>query len=164
MYLINPTVDIIKAQAVVNYSQETQADVRMEINGNGSLARTLRGLIGDPDKSRRKKLDSRVDANNCILQISNPNVDQTMSALIQSFLLFILVLADIFLKRFNRTICAFFHKNWEKKRAAWLYKEILKRRKRFLQNAKNKIFLKLRNGFRGVENSSLADRSRFQVK
>lgn len=136
----------------------------MEINGNGSLARTLRGLFGDPDKSRRNKFDSRVNGSNCILKISNPNVDQIMSALIQSFLLFILVLADLFLKRFNRTICAFFHNNWEKKRATWLYVEILKRRKRFLQNAKNKIFLKLRNGFRGVENSSLADRSLLQVK
>lgn len=157
-------IDLIKNQVVINYSYESKADLRLNIEGDGAVARTLRKLVGDSDKSQTESRDSYSNKEKCLPHISNPNVDQILAAVIKILSLFILILVEVYLKRFNRIVCAFFHQKWERKRAMWLYVEILKRRKFFLQNAKNKIFLKIKNGSRGVERSSLATLSVLEQK
>lgn len=63
----------------------------------------------------------------------------------QIVLLFLFILFELFVKRFNKLICQLYFERWEKARVVWLYNDRLKKRVRFLKFAKRKIIAKKAN-------------------
>jgi hypothetical protein len=111
--------------------------------GNGSLANLIRKHVKYLNKE--KKTDVSIDMEACLPDVQKLDIAKVFQLMYQVGLLMLLIVFEIYIKRFNRIICAYFNRKREKGRIIWLYNISIKRRINFLKNAKNKVIFKKKN-------------------
>jgi hypothetical protein len=124
---------------------------KVEIKGDGMLADLAKKLASAVNG--KKMQDKDVDNSHCLPRVSETQSAQMRELYQQCVLLGIASLVEIYVRRFNRNICALFYRKLEKTRVLWLYNDTLKKRLGFIKNAKKKVAFKKRNGFVRSEGS-----------
>lgn len=135
---------------MLNYSYHSHSKADLRVLGDGFVSKLMRKLA-DTLINREETVDYNVNASKCAPKITQLSAHRIYVLLGQICALLFLILIEVYLKRFNRQICAFFYRKWEKMRVIWLYNDMLKKRAVFIRSAKKKILFKMRNGLINVE-------------
>lgn len=144
-YVLYDFLNIIKHLIVIEYSYKSYNSLNMTISGEGFVANMLKKLAGLVNKGDENNFESNVSTEKCTPTLAKTDTAYVVKLMGQFVLLAALILVEIYVKRFNKQICAFFYPKWEKKRIVWLYNHMLKKRSLFIRNAKKKILFKIRN-------------------
>ena len=62
-----------------------------------------------------------------------------------------MIFTETYFKHLNRVICAYYYRRVEKKRIIWLYNNLLKKRLRFVEEAKRRILSRKKNDLINLE-------------
>ena len=135
---------ILTNNTLINYKLQTVTENEFSICGNGLMSKLLQGIT---DESIDNSHNSTQEFSNavCLFKVGQLTHSQVKTLVIQFILLNIAILFELYVKRLNKFICALFYRKWEKKRIVWLYNDLLKKRKSFIQNCKIKVNFKKKN-------------------
>ncbi len=147
-------MQVLKAKSGIKYEYKSNKEEQVEIVGDGLFADLAKTLAESVNKNEVD--DFEADSSHCLPKIGQVNEAQLLVIFQQFVLLVFLSLFEVGVKRFNRNVCAFFYRKWEKKRIIWLYNDTLKKRIGFIKNAKKKITFKKQNGL--IENEGALSR------
>ena len=117
------------------YNSITKYEYR--IHGTGILAKMLRSTLNEVNIDEYKHIEE--SSENCLPKIIEFNFLQAYNFALKIVLLFIVIFVEMFFKRLNRLICAYYYRKMEKKRTLWLYNSLMKKRFKFIEQAKQKI-------------------------
>jgi hypothetical protein len=142
---IQDFVLVMRANSEVKFEYKSNKDEQVEVVGEGMFADIARKLTLSINKKSEVD-DFQADSSHCLPNVRQVSREQVFVIAKQCGLLVFLSLVEIYVKRFNRNLCAYFYRKWEKKRILWLYNDTLKKRLAFIRNAKKKITFKKLNG------------------
>jgi hypothetical protein len=134
---------ILRMNSPVELYQKSYNKVEWNVKGNGSLASLIRKQVKYLNKE--KITDILIDTEACLPNVQKLDVEKIFELVYQVGLLMLLIVVEIYVKRFNRIICAYFNRKREKSRIIWLYNLSIKKRINFLKNAKDKVMFKKKN-------------------
>jgi hypothetical protein len=103
-----------------------------EVKGKGFFAKLLKKVLKDIHIN--ENVDTETDTAECFPKEHYLKNAELFKFVLFFILLYAAVLSEIFIQRFNRAICAFFYRRWEKQRILWLYNRSLKNRKLYMRN------------------------------
>lgn len=141
-YLLVDFMSIINKYAIVNYSYKSYSKVIFKVKGAGTIAKTLRSVFNEYNKE--EKLDIAENSQKCLPNVYKIDEALLKSTALQIGLLIVSIILEVYIKRANRYICAYYYRKREKERVLWLYNHLLIKRLSFLANAKRTILLRLK--------------------
>lgn len=148
-YILYDFMSLMNEHMIVNYAIESYNKFSMNVKGDGFVAKLFKLVIKNVYKENYMKM---VDSSaRCAPKIKELNLDKLKALLIQLGLFLTIILVEVYIKRLNRCVCAFFYRKQEKKRILWLYNDILKKRISFIQHAKKKIIYKRNHNLYEIE-------------
>ncbi|XP_040065009.2 E3 ubiquitin-protein ligase DCST1 [Ixodes scapularis] len=135
--LIYDVLDIIRRNAEVQFVQEGYHRIAMQVFGTGAVSNLVRKVFKDFDVE--EKLEKIASNAHCL-----PKPVKTSRWLIARLYLVYaamisLVIAELFVLRFRRVVCAYFFRKREKKRIIHLYNKTLKRRVGYIKYVRHRI-------------------------
>ena len=130
-YLVYDTLALIRKHAVIKYTQIGKHDMHVKIEGSGLIANLLRSLLkGFKFRKRFHTVQSNVQCLPNPIKLSSYNYEK-ITLIITT--IWISILVQNVVQRFNRTICAKMYPKREKTRILHLYNKLLKQRRHFKQ-------------------------------
>lgn len=139
---ITTFMHMIRKYGRVRIIQRGHHKIKFHITGNGWLAKLLKKVFKDIDLN--EKVDTEKDSVECfpnIIEITTLTMIEFGAVLV---LIFISIYAEVYVRRLNRAICAFYYRKWEKQRILWLYNSSLKKRKIYIESLVKKAVLRSR--------------------
>lgn len=124
--LFYEALDIVKRHAKITYTQTGKHDIHLEVIGTGLVASLLRSVI----KGFNVKKRIHIEATN---EVCLPTPSLLLNYFLIKiygiyFVIWLLMVAQAYIKRFRRVICGYFYRKREKRRVLHLYNETLRRR------------------------------------
>lgn len=135
-------IGILREHFAVDHSRKVRAGINMKVLSNGLLSKLLNQLSKKVNKNHT--ISNYANTSQCVPIITQYKLEDLISLLFQVALLIALTFSEVYLKRFNRPICALIYRAHEKKRISWLYNKVLKKRRDMI-DSKYKFFFKLKN-------------------
>jgi len=129
---------IMRSKTGIKYTLKVESEMHYSVCGNGLMAKMLSKMSND--KSANKIIE--FDNLKCLVQVKLTSAEELKKTLMAFFLLSIYILFELYAKRLNKLICTLYFQKWEKKRIIWLYNDLLRKRKSFIQSCKIKINFK----------------------
>ena len=139
-FLVYDFMSILNRINKITYTYNSAAKLNFNVTGTGFMANTIRSILNDTSIDEEKNLEEKSDI--CSPKVSKLEVSHIKALGLNVVLLLIAMLVEVFLKRMNRSICAFYYRKQEKKRIIWLYNYHMKKRLDFIANAKRKLLEK----------------------
>ncbi|CAF0972433.1 unnamed protein product [Brachionus calyciflorus] len=146
-YLLYDFLDILIQNLVFDMIPREPPKQKKEIKGirgNGSVARMLQSMFNGTNEEEQFSY-KEIKEIDCTPIITKMGSNEIIVLTQQIILLVLLIVLELYVKRFNRNICAYFYPKREKKRILWLFNECIKRREAFYQNAKERIYIQVQN-------------------
>jgi len=137
-FLLDDFLTILQKNALIIYNIKTISDITYQVCGTGLLAQMIREMkkaSAEPQFTKSNQFSNE----KCLVKPGSLTKEQIQTLLVQFVLLNVCILFELYAKRLNKYICTLFFRKWEKKRIIWLYNDLLKRRKSFIENCKIKI-------------------------
>ncbi|KAJ3643166.1 hypothetical protein Zmor_025892 [Zophobas morio] len=130
-------LDLVRRHARIDYVQTGRHDMKLEVKGTGLIANLLRSVIKGFNIKKRIHIERSNEK--CLPHpslLSNYYIYKIYGTY---FVIWILILVNMYSQRLRRIICAFFYKKREKRRILHIYNETLRRRIGYYRFMKKKI-------------------------
>jgi E3 ubiquitin-protein ligase DCST1 len=134
---------LVNEHGLVTYSMRSHNEAYFNISGHGFVANMLREIT----KGRQFNETRQANMTNlkCLPNVHSTGDELKISIYKQLCMLYALVMFELYIKRANRLICAYYYKKREKERIIWLYNTLLKKRKLFVESSISRMAYKKRN-------------------
>ena len=122
---------------------ESNMKYEFRVKGSGIMANMIKSILNEVNIVEHKYYEDTPEK--CLPKIVQFDFFQIYIFIFKIISLLVIVLIEMYFKRMNRVICAYYYRKVEKKRIIWLYNSLLIRRLRFLEEAKQRIIDKKKN-------------------
>lgn len=124
-------LDLVKRHAKINYVQTGRHDMKLEVKGTGLIANLLRSVIKGFNIKKRIHIERSNEQ--CLPEPSVLSNYYILKIYGTYFVIWLLILANMYTQRFRRIICGLFYQRREKRRVLYIYNETLRRRVGFFR-------------------------------
>ncbi|EFA10523.1 protein sneaky [Tribolium castaneum] len=130
-------LDLVRRHARIDYVQTGRHDMKLEVKGTGMIANLLRSVIKGFNIKKRIHIERSNEK--CLPQPSLLPSYYIYKIYGTYFVLWLLILVNMYTQRLRHAICGMFYRKWEKRRILHIYNETLRRRVGFYRFMKKKI-------------------------
>ena len=148
-FLVYDFMKILNSLNPVSYKYESSMKYEFQVKGSGILANLIRSILNEADIDEHKYFEDSLLS--CSPKIFHLDYFQIYNFTLKIILLFVVIFTETYFKRLNRVICAYYYRRVEKKRIIWLYNNLLKKRLRFIEEAKRRILSRKKNDLINLE-------------
>jgi len=139
-FVLADFLTILRKKLNIKYILKVESEMHLSVcgGGGGMMAKMLSKLSNDKSLNKTEEFDNSA----CFTNVKATSSEEVKKTIIAFILLSIYILFELYVKRFNKLICTFYFQKWEKKRIIWLYNDLLRKRKSFIQSCKIKVNFK----------------------